>query len=91
MAGYTGGYTEDQAKAAWDAAIPLLIQSGLPDRKARVLFGGLVKKAGHAGALLGAVEAAKRAHTGDAASYLTKAASGVRTEQNDPSLLVSWT
>lgn len=82
----------DQAKAAWDAAIPLLREGGMGERQARTFFGRLLSqyKIG-ADVLLGAIHMAKQLGTKDPASYLVKAAQARRTANNDPALKADWT
>lgn len=83
---------EDQAKAAWAEAIPLLKSAGMSDRQARSFFGRLLSiNKIDAGSLLGAVNMAKQNGTQDPQSYLTAAAARVRTARNDPALKAAWT
>lgn len=87
----TGNEREAQAKACWGEAIPLLTNSGMAERSARMYFGRLLSQHHlHPSELLKAVRSAESMGTGDPASYLNKAAQGLSLARNDPSLSCSW-
>lgn len=80
-----------QARASWDGAITLLLQSGMTDQPARRFFGGLLSKHKlNARDMLPAVEAGLASGTGDARSWLAKAAERAVSRQSDPALKCSW-
>lgn len=81
-----------QARASWDGAITLLLQSGMTDQPARRFFGGLLAKNKlNARDLLPAVEAGLATGTGDARAWLAKAAErAVARSGGDPALKCEW-
>jgi hypothetical protein len=82
-----------QAKAAWDKAVSLLVHSGMSDEASRRLFGRILAKHKlNARTLLPALEAGEAVGTGDAKSWIVKAAqrAAERARRGEPALKCDW-
>lgn len=82
-----------QARAAWELAVSLLVNSGMTEPTARQAFGKLLSRYKLAAeAMLPALETCKAIGTMDAYPWLTKAAqrASERASKPDPSLQCDW-
>lgn len=80
-----------QARAAWEIAVRLLMNTGMADSTARRVFGRILSKHHlHASKMLTAVRAAEDSGTPDIVAYLQGAARGVAERAQDPALKASW-